>query len=172
MKKHIIIYLWALEYVVPSILKLNKTYLEKINFFTFCTSFYISDHCAPLPWKKVYGRLWIQISFQGFDDPNNAHCSDQNDIDEDYIMGQCMQSLNIEPGDTTDHLRRQRFFARNPIEVVKPRNGIVWSWWSQLKYPAEEGDNCCSNTTISFHYISADEMYVIDFFLYKMKVFG
>jgi hypothetical protein len=47
-----------------------------------------------------------------------------------------------------------------------------WFWDYQF-YPAKgEEDKDCSSLTIAFHYVSSSQMYVLDFFAYKLKVFG
>lgn len=43
-------------------------------------------------------------------------------------------------------------------------------YWKNLFNSADDGEKCCSNTTIAFHYITPSQMYVLDFFLYKVKV--
>lgn len=36
----------------------------------------------------------------------------------------------------------------------------------------KEGLNCCSNYTISFHYVSARNMYTMYFLTYRLKPYG
>ena len=56
-------------------------------------------------------------------------------------------------------------------DIVPPgsKNVDVWYWKNQF-YPADDGEGCCSNTTIAFHYVQPKQMYVLDFFLYRVKV--
>jgi hypothetical protein len=34
----------------------------------------------------------------------------------------------------------------------------------------KNGKNCCSPDTISFHYVSPEEMYLLEFYLYGLKL--
>jgi len=39
-------------------------------------------------------------------------------------------------------------------------------------YPLKQGPECCSEYTISFHYVRAKQMYLLEHFLYKIHPYG
>ena len=41
-------------------------------------------------------------------------------------------------------------------------------FWQYMKYEVERGPGCCSDTAISFHYVPPMQMYVYDYFIYKV----
>ncbi len=92
---------------------------------------------------------------------------------EDVEIGKCLANVNVTAGDSRDEKGRARFFALVPDQIVVPgsKDPDFWYWKNQF-YPSEDGENCCSDTTIAFHYISPQQMYVMDFFIYRLRVFG
>ena len=105
---------------------------------------------------------------------NSQNCRTNDDAGaEDVEMGKCLQSVNVTAGDSRDEKMRPRFFALTPDSMIVPgvKDMDFWYWKNQF-YPADDGDNCCSETTIAFHYIDPHQMYVLDFFAYRLKVFG
>ena len=92
---------------------------------------------------------------------------------EDVEMGKCLQSVNVTSGDSRDENGFPRFFALVPEQIVVPgsKDPDFWYWKNQF-YPAEGGKNCCSDTTIAFHYITPQQMYVMDFLIYHLRAFG
>jgi glycoprotein-N-acetylgalactosamine 3-beta-galactosyltransferase len=99
--------------------------------------------------------------------------TDDEEGAEDVEMGKCLANVNVTAGDSRDEVGRPRFFALVPEQIVVPgsKDPNFWYWKNQF-YPAEDGDKCCSNTTIAFHYVAPEQMYVYDFFIYKLRVFG
>ncbi len=81
--------------------------------------------------------------------------------------------MKLTAGDSRDEIGRSRFFAVVPDQIIVPgpKDKDFW-YWGYLFYPAENGENCCSDTTIAFHYISPKQMYILDFFIYRLRVFG
>jgi glycoprotein-N-acetylgalactosamine 3-beta-galactosyltransferase len=109
----------------------------------------------------------------GIPEPTHALCRGDDDGAEDVEMGKCLQNLNVTAGDSRDSSGRARFFALNPSSIVVPvsKDPEFWYWKNQF-YPADDGENCCSETTIAFHYVDPHQMYVLDFFAYRLRVFG
>lgn len=93
--------------------------------------------------------------------------------DEDVSMGYCMSTIGVKPGDPTDSARKNRFFPFEPADHVSPddpgANG--WYWRSTFK-PGVKNMSCCSDTWISFHYVSPKLLWNMEFLLYHSKIFG
>ena len=88
-------------------------------------------------------------------------------------MGKCLNSLNVTAGDSRDESGKPRFFALVPEQIVVPgsKDPDFWYWKNQF-YPAEDGEHCCSNSTVAFHYVTPELMHVLDFFTYRLRVFS
>ena len=84
--------------------------------------------------------------------------------------------FNIEMGESRDETNHHRFFSINPNSLLLPgvsANSSGWEliYWHILYYPHKDGVNCCSSKAISFHYVTPSELYVFDYFIYKLKVY-
>ncbi len=45
------------------------------------------------------------------------------------------------------------------------------NWDARQMYAPESGANCCSAKIISFHYVSPEQMYLLDYLLYTVRIF-
>ncbi|XP_042888174.1 glycoprotein-N-acetylgalactosamine 3-beta-galactosyltransferase 1-like [Penaeus japonicus] len=103
--------------------------------------------------------------------PNHKICKPERSKGEDVGMGNCLQRVGVTIGDTRDHLGRGRFWQRHPATVMadpQGRNG-------HSHYPVPQGDSphdCCSDTLISFHKLEEQELYMLDYLIFKVRVFG
>ena len=104
-------------------------------------------------------------------DTSGDLCRADDDGAEDVEMGKCLANVNVTSGDSRDEMGSPRFFGLDPGLVVVPgtKDPEFWYWKNQF-YPAEDGEKCCSNSTIAFHYVTPEQMYIFDFFIYKLRV--
>ena len=92
---------------------------------------------------------------------------------EDVEIGKCMENLGVEAGDSRDLEGRKRFFPLVPEDHLIP--GVIpndtWYWPYQF-YPDKKGLACCSDLAISFHYVSPNMMYVLEYLIYHLRPHG
>eukprot|EP00092_Neocalanus_flemingeri_P046355 GFUD01052125.1.p1 GENE.GFUD01052125.1~~GFUD01052125.1.p1 ORF type:complete len:358 (-),score=58.93 GFUD01052125.1:204-1277(-) len=104
---------------------------------------------------------------------NSSICRQDNGGYEDVEMGKCMNKLEVEAGDSRDSVGRKRFFPFVPEHHLIPGHLPKDGWYHKyIFYPDEEGLACCSDNAISFHYVSPNMMYVLEYLIYHLRPFG
>ncbi|XP_046656575.1 glycoprotein-N-acetylgalactosamine 3-beta-galactosyltransferase 1-like isoform X2 [Daphnia pulicaria] len=104
---------------------------------------------------------------------NALICRHDHQGAEDAEMGKCMENLNVSTMDTRDSKGRGRFFPFVPDSVYFPGKITTNYWyWKNIYYPPTKGRDCCSDSTISFHYVNVKMMRMLDFFFYHIRPFG
>jgi glycoprotein-N-acetylgalactosamine 3-beta-galactosyltransferase len=99
------------------------------------------------------------------------YCNKDDGGMEDVEMGRCLFGLNVTAGDTRDASLQPRFFALNPEFIIPPWSKWGYWYWKNQFYSAEAGvEKCCSNNTISFHYMRPAQMYLLEFFIYRFRL--
>ena len=82
-----------------------------------------------------------------------------------------MRKLNVTHGDSRDHQKRKRFFPFHPQDHLIPKSGRKdWFYELYTKWPELNGTACCSDTAISFHYISPPMLYVMYYLVYHLRL--
>merc|ERR1719342_1607683 len=102
---------------------------------------------------------------------NSTICHQKDDGDEDVNLGGCMRKLNVTHGDSRDEQKLKRFFPFEPRDHIIPKSGKKdWAYELYTKWPEKNGTACCSDTAISFHYISPQMQYVMYYLVYHLRL--
>lgn len=79
----------------------------------------------------------------------------------------------MKAGDSRDSLGRGRFFPFVPEHHLIPGHTSPNFWyWQYIYYESKEGMNCCSDNAVSFHYVSPNQMYVLEYLIYHLRPYG
>ncbi|CAG7820320.1 unnamed protein product [Allacma fusca] len=106
--------------------------------------------------------------------PNKKNCSAVPGGSEDLEMGKCLRNVGVELGDSRDKLGKHRFMALAPDRLVARYPSYpIPAWYKKyMAYPQGESLECCSQSAISFHYVTPPNMYVLEFLIYHLYPIG
>lgn len=92
---------------------------------------------------------------------------------EDVEIGKCLEMVGVKAGDSRDELGRETFMPFVPEHHIIPGHIPKDMWyWKYIYYPSKVGADCCSDYAISFHYVSPNTMYVLEYLIYHLRPFG
>lgn len=96
---------------------------------------------------------------------------------EDVELGKCLQNAGVIAGDSRDKDGRHRMFPLSPLYHFHRNNitkkSLLPKWFYQyMYYPYNDTKECCSDSMISFHYVTPQLMYTIHNLLYNIQPFG
>ncbi|XP_011189310.2 glycoprotein-N-acetylgalactosamine 3-beta-galactosyltransferase 1 [Zeugodacus cucurbitae] len=109
---------------------------------------------------------------------NDTLCPPANyALPEDYSMSICLQNVGALPVDgrfIQSGVNKQTFFPLQLIDFMNSNYTLSNIDWIErlTPYTVDWGLNCCSNYTISIHYMDPTIMYLYEFFIYHLRTVG
>ncbi|CAF1140956.1 unnamed protein product [Rotaria sordida] len=148
-----------------------KTFLSKQNSsepitFGYTFQFHVRKGYHSGGASYVLSRESLRRFYEAHNDPA-ANCAKDGGA-EDIEIARCLRKKGVYPGKALDKENRELF---HPLPFHEHFHGVFPDWLlKRAANPLQSHYNCCSNQTISFHYVSPDEQYLMDFLLYRARV--
>uniref|UniRef100_T1J8G4 N-acetylgalactosaminide beta-1,3-galactosyltransferase n=1 Tax=Strigamia maritima TaxID=126957 RepID=T1J8G4_STRMM len=123
----------------------------------------------------IFSRKTLQMVVEkGLNDAEK--CREDHDGYEDVEMGKCLANIGISMSDTRDARGGMRFLPYMPNVHADQEEMTTedkkWFFQFTADDPVPKGMASCSPRAVTFHYVSPEEMYELDFLIYQIRLYG
>ncbi|KAH9519708.1 Glycoprotein-N-acetylgalactosamine 3-beta-galactosyltransferase 1 [Bulinus truncatus] len=87
---------------------------------------------------------------------------------EDLDIGRCLHSIGVKAVDSLDGAGMERFHPLSLDAYFGSYDLPKWTY-KYAYHPAQRHFACCSNNTISFHYMKPHQMYILEYLIYSLR---
>ncbi|NXN12554.1 C1GTA galactosyltransferase, partial [Indicator maculatus] len=116
----------------------------------------------------VLSREALRRFVRGF---SSGTCTHSSPV-EDLALGQCLEKVGVVAGDSRDTQGRETFHPFPPESHLTQSFSPSFWYRSYCYYPVVEGPQCCSDLSISFHYVSGHQMYLLEYLTHRLRPYG
>uniref|UniRef100_A0A0N4ZI45 Beta-1,4-galactosyltransferase n=1 Tax=Parastrongyloides trichosuri TaxID=131310 RepID=A0A0N4ZI45_PARTI len=103
---------------------------------------------------------------------NLKYCALRVLVNEDVEVGDCFDRLDINITDVLDYKGRTPFIPINPIQIIAPFKNKKISTHKYSITKMVQGINSISDFPMTFHYVTKEMMYALEYLVYKANVIG
>ncbi|XP_067653726.1 glycoprotein-N-acetylgalactosamine 3-beta-galactosyltransferase 1-like isoform X2 [Haliotis asinina] len=101
---------------------------------------------------------------------NTKNMCRESGTDEDVEIASCLHNVGVPVHNTLDRFGRESFHAFSASDHIMGSLPKAIQKWDRHK--TKKGKECCSQLTISFHYVDPKQMRTLEFLLYRTSVYG